>query len=223
MDCLALALEKSTSRLDFDMADQQPSTKIWNVPNVLSMIRLVLSCVVFGLIPNQIYLAAFWLFLIAAGTDWIDGWWARRFKQVTQFGRILDPFCDKILICGVFILVAVEMRDRIQPWYATVTGWMAVIVVGRELLVTALRSFIEQSGGDFSAKLAGKLKMWFQCFAAGGALLALHLWKTQPGEPIPSWLTWFNVISVWAAVLSTLQSGIDYVRIAMKRLLNSAA
>jgi CDP-diacylglycerol--glycerol-3-phosphate 3-phosphatidyltransferase len=97
-----------------------------------------------------------------------------------------------------------------------------VIVVGRELLVTALRSFIEQSGGDFSAKLAGKLKMWFQCFAAGGALLALHLWKTQPGEPIPSWLTWFNVIFVWAAVLSTLQSGIDYVRIAMKRLLNSA-
>jgi CDP-diacylglycerol--glycerol-3-phosphate 3-phosphatidyltransferase len=202
---------------------QPVGNQIWNVPNVLSMIRLVMSCVVFALIPLQCYLAAFWLFVIAAGTDWIDGWWARRFNQVTQFGRILDPFCDKILICGIFILVAVEMRDRIEPWYATVTGWMAVIVIARELLVTALRSFIEQSGGDFSAKLAGKLKMWFQCFAAGGALIALSYWKSAPGQALPGWLTWFNIIFIWAAVLSTLQSGIDYVRIALKRLLSAAS
>jgi CDP-diacylglycerol--glycerol-3-phosphate 3-phosphatidyltransferase len=201
---------------------QPAGNQIWNVPNVLSMIRLVMSCIVFALIPLQFYLAAFWLFVIAAGTDWIDGWWARRFKQVTQFGRILDPFCDKILICGIFILVAVEMRGRIEPWYATITGWMAVIVIGRELLVTALRSFIEQSGGDFSAKLAGKLKMWFQCFAAGGALIALSYWNSAPDQPIPAWLTWFNVIFIWAAVISTVQSGIDYVRLALKRLLSAA-
>jgi CDP-diacylglycerol--glycerol-3-phosphate 3-phosphatidyltransferase len=201
---------------------QPVGNQIWNVPNVLSMIRLVMSCIVFALIPLQFYLAAFWLFVIAAGTDWIDGWWARRFKQVTQFGRILDPFCDKILICGIFILVAVEMRGRIEPWYATITGWMAVIVIGRELLVTALRSFIEQSGGDFSAKLAGKLKMWFQCCAAGGALIALSFWNSAPDQPIPAWLTWFNVIFIWAAVISTVQSGIDYVRLALRRLLSAA-
>ena len=193
-------------------------SQIWNVPNVLSAIRLLLSFVTFALIPLHFYWSALWLFLIAAGTDWIDGWWARRFNQVTQLGRILDPFCDKILICGTFILLAVEMNGHVEPWYATITGWMAVIVVGREMLVTALRSFIEQSGGDFSAKLAGKLKMVFQCIAAGASLLALALLEDRPQDALPTWLVWTLVVSIWLAVISTVQSGIGYIQAAAKAL-----
>jgi CDP-diacylglycerol--glycerol-3-phosphate 3-phosphatidyltransferase len=116
------------------------STKtIWNVPNRLSLARLLLSILVFVFLPLGYYWLALVGFVIAAGTDWIDGWWARKFDQVTQLGRILDPFCDKFLVCGTFILLAVEMRD--YPWYAGVAGWMAVTIVARELLVTALRSW----------------------------------------------------------------------------------
>lgn len=188
------------------------STTIDNVPNRISAARLVLSVIVFAMISVGWYWGALVGFIIAAGTDWVDGWWARRYGQVTQLGRILDPFCDKILICGTYILLAVAMRDRF-PWYASITGWMAVLVVARELLVTALRSFIEQSGGDFSAKLAGKLKMWLQCIAVAASLVAL----AQPSlAESPAWLGWVLGVSVWLALVSTVQSGAEYVAAAWR-------
>jgi CDP-diacylglycerol--glycerol-3-phosphate 3-phosphatidyltransferase len=177
--------------------------------------------VVFALIPCQLYWAALIAFVVAAGTDWMDGWYARKFNQVTKLGRILDPFCDKILICGTYILIAVEMQDRF-PWYAQIAGWMAVVVVGRELLVTVLRSMIEGSGGDFSAKLAGKLKMWFQCIAVVACLLMLALKQDSPDEAPPMWLFATVIVSVWASVVSTLQSGWQYVQIASATLLGNA-
>ena len=196
------------------------SKTIWNVPNRLSMARLMLSILVFVFIPLGQYWLAMIAFVIAAGTDWIDGWWARKFDQVTQLGRILDPFCDKFLVCGTFILLAVEMRE--YPWYASVAGWMAVVIVARELLVTALRSFIENAGGDFSAKMAGKLKMWFQCIAAVACLVALSMAGREPmaetAAEIPNWLNGTIIVSVWLAVLSTLLSGYEYAVIAVKTI-----
>lgn len=193
------------------------SQTIWNVPNKLSVARLLISFLVFIFLPLGMYTAAMVGFIVAAGTDWVDGWWARKYDQVTQLGRMLDPFCDKFLVCGTFILLAVEMRE--YPWYASVAGWMAVTIVARELLVTALRSFIENAGGDFSAKMAGKLKMWFQCIAAVACLLALAKAGRMPGEDnggIPEWLNWTIIISVWVAVGSTLYSGYQYVMVAIK-------
>ena len=195
-------------------------TEIWNVPNKISAARLVLSFVVFALIPMQQYWAALIAFVIAAGTDWVDGWYARKYNQVTKLGRVLDPFCDKILICGLYILLAIEMNGRF-PWYAQIAGWMAVVVVGRELLVTVLRSMIEGAGGDFSAKLAGKLKMWFQCIAVGACLVALALQRDSPEQPLPMWLFATVIVSTWASVISTVQSGWQYVQIASDTLLHS--
>jgi len=111
--------------------------RMLNVPNVLTMARLVLSIVVFVLVPLGFYFSALLVFVVAASTDWVDGYWARRFNQVTQLGRIFDPFVDKIIVCGLFIFLAAERESGIA-------AWMAVVVVGRELLVTALRGFIEQ-------------------------------------------------------------------------------
>ncbi len=195
-------------------ANEQAGEKVFNVPNQLSAARLVLSIVVFVLVPLHQYRLALIIFVIAASTDWLDGWWARRFDQVTKLGRMLDPFVDKIIICGTFILLATEMRgDAVDhlPWYSLITGWMAVVVVGRELLVTAMRGFIEQSGGDFSAKMSGKLKMVFQCVAVGAAFVAL-MYPTAP----PSWLVWTLTISVWLAVLSTVYSGLEYIVVAAR-------
>ena len=196
------------------------SPTIWNVPNKLSKARLFLAILVFVFLPLGMYQIAMVGFIVAAGTDWVDGWWARKYDQVTQLGRMLDPFCDKFLICGTFVLLAVEMRE--YPWYASVAGWMAVVIVARELLVTAIRSFIENSGGDFSAKMAGKLKMWFQCIAAVACLVALSIAGRDPlaegSEPISTWLNLTIIISVWLAVLSTLYSGYQYVVTAAKSI-----
>ena len=202
------------------MADPSLQQDILNVPNKISAARLLLSFVFFALLPWQLYWAALGVFVIAAGTDWIDGWYARKYNMVTKLGRVLDPFCDKILICGAYILLAVEMND-LFPWYAKIAGWMAVVVVGRELLVTVLRSMIEGAGGDFSAKWAGKLKMGFQCVAVGACLVALAM-KHAQAEPataeIPIWLNIVLIGSVWLSIYSTLQSGWGYCVAAGKYL-----
>lgn len=184
--------------------EQKPTNDVFNVPNQLTAARFVLAIAVFVLIPLQLFLAALIVFLIAASTDWIDGYYARKYGQVTKLGRMFDPFVDKILICGTFIFLAADEGSGIY-------AWMAVVVVGRELLVTALRSSIEQSGGDFSASFAGKLKMLFQCAAVVASLLIL--WLKSDG---PSWLPPTVNVLAWVAVLSTIQSGLDYILAAAK-------
>lgn len=207
-----------------EQAAAKPSTQpqnqpaALNVPNTLSAIRLILACLVVALVPLHFYLASFILFVVAASTDWLDGWYARRYQQVTQLGRILDPFCDKIIICGTFIVLAVEMNSF--PWYAKIAGWMAVLVVGRELLVTALRSSIEASGGDFSAKMSGKLKMVFQCLAAGAAFVALLYNDSSSQNPtlvnVPLWVVGCLIVFVWLALILTVYSGVIYVTAAAR-------
>ncbi len=177
-----------------------PAATVFNVPNQLTAARFVLAILVFVLIVCQQYLAGMIVFIVAASTDWIDGYWARRFNQVTKLGRMFDPFVDKIIICGTFILLGAAPDSGIA-------AWMAVVVVGRELLVTALRSFIEESGGDFSANMAGKLKMVFQCAAV---VVSLWVLETGPAQAA-AWLQWTLVGLVWLAVLSTIQSGLGYV------------
>ncbi len=206
---------------------RDPSQVIWNVPNVLSMARLLLSILLFVAIPFQAYQSALVLFCVAAGTDWLDGWWARRYQQITQLGRILDPFCDKILICGAFVLLA-ESMSQVLPWYQRITGWMAVIVVGRELLITGLRSFIESAGSDFSAKMSGKLKMVFQCAAVILSLIVLQRPSLQVGSrameiTIQPWDAWMiaMVVMIWVSVLSTVHSGWLYVQLAARLMRNT--
>lgn len=193
------------------------SSTIVNVPNVLSTLRLILAVVVFTLLPWQRYestAAALVVFIVAVATDWIDGYWARRFNQVTKLGRMLDPFVDKIIICGAFIILAAEQLAAGQHF--GITGWMAVVVVGREMLVTALRSTIEQSGGDFSAKWSGKWKMVFQSIAAGAAMVCLMY--AQREIAVPQWLYWTQLLSAYVAVITTIYSGVEYIVAAAKLL-----
>ncbi len=206
-----------------------PSSTVWNVPNKISAARLVLAVGVFAFLEAGFYQVALVLFLIAAGTDWMDGWYARKYDQVTKLGRILDPFCDKILICGTYLLLALEMSNQSPafPWYARIMGSMAIIVVGRELLVTVIRSMVEGSGGDFSANMAGKLKMWFQCIAVVSCLLALIYNNSaeaaaaanqSAAASVPAWIWYTMIVFIWLSLWSTVQSGWNYVQIAAKLL-----
>jgi CDP-diacylglycerol--glycerol-3-phosphate 3-phosphatidyltransferase len=176
------------------------SDRIWTVPNILSLTRLLLAVVLFVAIERGAQLPAFWLFLLAASTDWIDGWWARRFQQVSRLGRILDPLVDKVIVCGCAVLLAAAG--------SAIAAWMAVVIVVRELVVTAIRAEMERTGHDFSAAWSGKIKMVLQCAAialvlAGRAWPGLHL----AGIAVDAAATW----AAWAAVVATAWSGIEYI------------
>jgi len=166
------------------------------------MTRLAGAVLVFVLISYDAHGAALIVFLLAAATDWLDGYLARRNNQVTQFGRILDPFVDKMLVCGTFTFLVAEPVAGVHPW-------MAVTVLGRELLVTALRSFLEQRSADFSASWSGKVKMVVQL-----AALSFAMWLTTQYSQKSDVPTGLVILGWWllvAAMVSTLQSGLEYV------------
>lgn len=187
---------------------------VFNLPNQLTSLRLLLALVLFCTIPWQYYLVSLALFVLAAGTDWLDGYYARKHGQVTTLGRILDPFADKVVICGTFIFLVTIPRMLETPY--GLRAWMVVVIVGRELLVTALRSFLEERGADFSAKASGKLKMLLQCVAAGASLLYLSFAGQPAGQPAAIWSV--MVLSTWAAVALTVYSGLIYVAAAVRIL-----
>jgi CDP-diacylglycerol---glycerol-3-phosphate 3-phosphatidyltransferase len=173
-----------------------------NLPNCITVSRLILSFVLFGMISyGGMWLAATAVFIVAAATDAVDGYIARRYGTVTTLGRILDPFVDKIIICGSFIFLLAVDSSGVGPW-------MTLIVIGREMFITGLRAILEQQGKDFSATMSGKIKMVAQCLAVGACLLSLS-------PAVASAMPWFAMLRdvlLWLAVLFTFGSGVLYVR-----------
>jgi len=190
-----------------------------NVPNTLTLLRIFFAVFVFTLIGFHRYDLALFFFLLAAISDAVDGWWARRFKQTSVFGRIMDPFADKLLICGVFIcFVAIPEltadRGGNFPAWLMLQPWMVIVIIGRELLVTSLRAFIEGAGGDFSAKWLGKLKMVVQCAAIIFALLYLSggaEWNIVEADGQELLVQEFYRPDVAEQKTTALAQGIDYI------------
>jgi len=139
--------------------------KFWNLPNTLTVLRMAVLPVflVFPWIHDSRYgsqLVA-WLFIVAAATDVVDGWLARRGHGVTSIGKLLDPLADKMLVATALILLLTV--GRIPAWAA----FMVVVIVGRELAVTGLRSIASSEGHTMAAGKLGKLKAVFQNIAIG--------------------------------------------------------
>lgn len=192
-------------------AKDQSRPAVFNLPNQLTALRLVLALVLFVLMAWGCYLAAMVTFIVAASTDWLDGYLARKYGMVTTLGRILDPFADKIIICGTFIFLVATPDGRLRD--SGLQAWVAVLIVGRELLITALRSFLENQGADFSAAMSGKLKMLAQCIAAGCSLF--YLSYANPAE-VPGWLPPLVTAWVWITVVLTIYSGLAYILTAIR-------
>jgi CDP-diacylglycerol--glycerol-3-phosphate 3-phosphatidyltransferase len=176
-----------------------------NIPNQITIGRLVLAIVFFVLLsqysqatprPLMLDVAAV-IFIVAAVTDILDGYLARKWGQVTALGRVLDPLVDKVLVCGAFILFAGQpFVDATGHNVTEVRAWMVVVIVGRELLVTGLRGFNESIGISFGASLYGKLKMWMQSIAAPAILFIVaheQAWGAA-AEPTKKILVWLTVI-----------------------------
>jgi CDP-diacylglycerol---glycerol-3-phosphate 3-phosphatidyltransferase len=146
---------------------------------------------------------AFWLFVVIASTDFLDGYLARRDGHITAFGRIADPFTDKVLILGTMIFLAATPWSR--PW---LPAWMVVVILAREFLVTGIRGYVESQGGEFPADGLGKIKMIVQCMAVGG-MLWIYAWPWPP-----AWFGFWSGLThvlVWATLIATVGSGASYV------------
>jgi len=163
--------------------------------------------------PVWPYLFAAALFGLAALTDAIDGPLARRWKTVSKFGRVMDPFADKVLVVGAFIMLAgpafgIEYPGKPSLQVSGITSWMVVVILGRELLVTSIRSVMEESGMDFSAQTSGKIKMIVQACVIPFILILLGITEINPG----SWGRILIDSAAYITMIVTVISGLPYLR-----------
>jgi CDP-diacylglycerol---glycerol-3-phosphate 3-phosphatidyltransferase len=178
--------------------------KFWNVPNTITVGRMGLAVVVFVLIEQRQYFLAAAVFGVAALTDALDGYLARKLNQATPIGRQLDPLVDKVIVAGAYIYLLTIPGTGVRPW-------MVTTIVIRELLIQGLRSHLEGQGQAFGAKTAGKVKTTLQCLSISAVLVCLWL------EPAPVWLFGRDVLT-WLAVALTVYSGLGYVLAAAPAL-----
>jgi CDP-diacylglycerol---glycerol-3-phosphate 3-phosphatidyltransferase len=206
-----------------------PSLLRRRLPNALTVFRLLLAVLFFSLIsfrgrlenrgaeitqPDWFLISAAILFGLAAFTDVADGFLARRWNVITPFGRIMDPFADKVLIVGSFIYLAgpgfqldLGEQKNFHLQASGVATWMAVVILGRELLVTSIRGVLEGQGIQFPASWHGKAKMLCQSLCVPLVLGILAFSDAKPGTP--------ERLIIDAAVLITMGitiwSGVPYV------------
>ncbi|MFO0851955.1 MAG: CDP-alcohol phosphatidyltransferase family protein [Gemmataceae bacterium] len=181
-----------------------PADALTSVPNLLSLSRLPLTVGLCGCISAHAWVLGLAVFAVAAVTDWLDGWWARRFGRVSVVGRSLDPLTDKVLLGGAFIFL-------IPVTQAGITPWVVAVVIGRELLVTGLRGMVEATGAKFGADWFGKLKTVLQC-ATVAAVLGVEAVRAdgRAADALPA-LEWGRDGLVWVMLGATVGSGVQYV------------
>ncbi|MBC7835622.1 MAG: CDP-diacylglycerol--glycerol-3-phosphate 3-phosphatidyltransferase [Phycisphaerales bacterium] len=209
-----------------------------NLPNLLTASRCLLAILFFAVLSTWSFerspaaasphvadwrlIIAAAVFIIAAATDALDGHLARKWHAVSPFGRVMDPFADKLLVLGAFVYLAAPSFEIDGFGQATsVAPWMVVVVLGRELLVTSIRSVLEGAGVPFPATASGKWKMILQSICIPLVLLLIALAPLRELLPTPServaaeWRPtaayWAITISVYLTVLVTLWSGLPYI------------
>ncbi len=172
------------------------SKEIWNLPNSLTLLRIFLVpflvVVLLTKFEGREY-AGLTIFLVAAITDFFDGFFARRWKQTTRLGALLDPIADKLLMSAAFISL-VEMDPRHVP------AWMVVIIIGREFAVSGLRSIAAQQGVTIAASPLGKSKTVSQVIAISVLILGHEL-----GE-----FVFLGRLTLWVVMIFALLSAADY-------------
>lgn len=184
------------------MVDAVPS--VWNLANVLTVARIVLvPFFAWALLADGGHtvtgrLLATAIFVVAALTDRLDGWLARRSGQITDLGKLLDPIADKLLVGTALVLLS---------WLGDLPWWVTVVILVRELGITAMRFFLLRYV-VLPASRGGKLKTVLQSVAIGLYLLPL--------DQLPAAVEVVAAVVMGAAVLVTVVTGLDYVRTAVR-------
>jgi CDP-diacylglycerol--glycerol-3-phosphate 3-phosphatidyltransferase/cardiolipin synthase len=184
----------------------------FNLPTALTWLRIVLIPVFVAIYylpddwmsPSTRNWTAMWVFSVAAMTDWLDGWLARRWGQTSAFGAFLDPVADKLMVAAALILLVQLNRAD---------AWLAIIIIGREIAISALREWMAQLGKskNVAVALVGKVKTVAQMTA----IIALLLWEPViPGVSTPL----LGTVALWIAAILTLWSMFHYLRLALPHL-----
>jgi CDP-diacylglycerol--glycerol-3-phosphate 3-phosphatidyltransferase len=202
------------------------------IPNALTTLRLVLAAAFFGMLAGYQYEGrgdplllniALVVYLVALLTDFLDGYLARRWNAASDFGRLVDPFVDKILVLGSFVFFAGKnfiIPETVRPFQATyvvktltgVAPGIVVILLARELLVTTLRGMREGAGEAFGAVRSGKVKMVVQSATILVILLYVNYrpWLIERGVEAHARL--FRDVAIWLTVAVTILSAAPYLR-----------
>jgi len=180
----------------------------WNLPNILTVVRIILVPVMVVLLfinpaSTAMRIAATAVFAVAMITDFLDGTIARKYNLITDFGKLWDPIADKALTGAAFISLSILTHSDGQPelpWFFT------IIILIREWGITLLRSRLKRRGIIMAANKGGKTKTVTQTAALLLFLLNLH--------HLPGWLQVVGWVLMWAALLLTVITGFDYLRAA---------
>lgn len=204
-----------------------------HVPNALTGSRLVLAFVFFAMLAwyqyegrgNWLLNVALFIYIVALVTDFLDGYLARKWHVEGAFGRIVDPFVDKILVLGTFIFFAGKNFVIPDPSFPanhniffTITGvapGIVVILLARELLVTSLRGAAEAAGESFGAAFAGKFKLGFQSGTIMAILLYVNYHQKLLEWNYEVWARYVRNFGIWGTVVITVYSGLQYIQKAI--------
>ena len=164
-----------------------------NLPNKLTIARIIAVPFFIAAYYLEWHLVAFLIFIAASFTDLLDGKIARKYNLVTNFGKIMDPLADKVLVYSAFCLMVPD----------PVPGWMLIIILAREFLVAGVRTVAASEGIVIAAAMSGKIKTVLQMVAVCMLLMA----------PVinTSWFLILGKIVLWAALVMTVISGVQYV------------
>ena len=179
---------------------------LFNLPNMLTLSRivaipLVVAC--FWLDRGWAQWLSMILFVIAAVTDWFDGYFARRYHQISHFGRFLDPIADKLLVAAALVMLVDNHTLR------GVNVLAAMIILAREILVSGLREFLAELRVGLPVSALAKWKTGVQMVAIAALLV---------GDAASPYVTQAGIIMIWVAAALTLITGYDYLRTGLRHM-----
>lgn len=169
-----------------------------NLPNKLTVARVISVPFFIAAYMTEHFLIAFVLFILASLTDMLDGKIARKYNLVTNFGKIMDPLADKILVYSAFCLMVEDM---------TIPAWMLIIILAREFVIAGMRTVAASEGIVIAAGMSGKIKTVLQMIAVPLLLLAVTIQDTP-------YYHYTNIVAqgfLWASLIMTVYSGVEYV------------
>ncbi|WP_367871347.1 CDP-diacylglycerol--glycerol-3-phosphate 3-phosphatidyltransferase [Luteolibacter sp. Populi] len=194
-----------------------------NLPNAITVSRLFLTAVfvaAVGFPGTTGFTIALITFSVAAATDWLDGYLARKLGMVTPLGKLLDPLADKILVCAAFVYFSAQ---PVGGYHCPV--WVTALIIAREFLVTGLRQIAVEAGHVLAADRLGKWKTTFQLtYCITGLVWLTFSSMKDPGKlggmlrDLANPKSWLAPVSLWIAVALTLISGANYVWACRKLL-----
>lgn len=207
---MSLRLNKATDTLQKNFLYRSDGVKVWTLPNILTVFRIV----VIPFFVLAYYLPFSWsneltaiLFLLAAITDWFDGYLARKMGQMSSFGAFLDPVADKLMVAAALVLLVAKYNEA----WLVIPG---VVIIGREILISALREWMAELGKRATVKVSyvGKVKTTVQ-------MIAIIVLLSQPA--IYTTLTIIGIVLMYLATILTLWSMTIYL-LAAKRVIWTA-